>query len=314
MAMSETSLNYGGHILGEGDLRALAEKLKDDRNVTELSLCRCGITPAGAKILAEALRGSSTLKSVEIWGNKLGFKGRKILLEEGLRHNRSIIRYIDIYDFHSSAQTYMGHRQKHVQKLYKDILTYNETLSTEQLKEIREWLPAILNEAGGITGAPAQNVLRLLSARAEKLGFALDAPQGYLALPAPEEILATAQPERPEPKKDEGLLPEDFEGSLKEGDREKIMDIVSWFLDVDPFIIARAGYEDKELVRLFNRARGVHNERAAQAAQMEAESEENPEAPTSQALLSGKKFDACNASLDRLAKSVMQRAQMKAQP
>ena len=311
--------------IGDAGAQALAQMLTLNKTLQSLRLTRNIIGLEGAKAFAGALKVNRSLTEVFIWGNKFGNKGRKVLFEEGVKYNKTLIRYSDNSWTTNSAEVHAGSNRCKVNVLHQDIATFSQNMTKEQMEEILERLPAVLVAAEDYKNKVyAGYILSLVAKRAAELGMmlppewareaqdSLPAPPSQRALPAPDE--APAEKPAPETKTEENLLPEDLGGPLTEGQRGVIAQAISGFLDVDDFLVEKAAYEDRELVRLFNRASRIHNERAAQVVRMEAEAQRNPDTTTTQGLLCSRKFEACNGSLERLAHSVMERARLKAQP
>ena len=63
--------------------------LKRTHSLTELYLRNCSINEDSACQLAEALRINSTLRILQLWGDPLGERGAKALVES-LAHNTSV--------------------------------------------------------------------------------------------------------------------------------------------------------------------------------------------------------------------------------
>ena len=77
--------------------------LRRTHSLTALSLDRCSIGEDGACQLAEALRDNFTLRVLWLWGNPLGERGAKALVEN-LAHNTSV-------------------KNLRLQRLYKDMIS-----------------------------------------------------------------------------------------------------------------------------------------------------------------------------------------------
>ncbi len=87
---SDTSkLDMSFRNMGDADVLALANFLRDNTTVTSLKLDYCSICTAGARALAEALNVNTTLKTLELCFNDIGAEGA-VALSEVLRVNTTL--------------------------------------------------------------------------------------------------------------------------------------------------------------------------------------------------------------------------------
>jgi Ran GTPase-activating protein (RanGAP) involved in mRNA processing and transport len=75
--------------MGDADVLALANFLRDNTTVTSLKLDYCSICTAGARALAEALNVNTTLTTLHLGGNDIGAEGA-VVLSEVLRVNTTL--------------------------------------------------------------------------------------------------------------------------------------------------------------------------------------------------------------------------------